>query len=150
MTTIDDVRQLVSLDMGLAVVTTRRDDETMQSSVVNSGVIDHPVTSEPTVAMVVRGDSLKVRNLRVRPNATVVFRAGWEWVGIEGPTQLVGPDDTIDGVGPDRLAPLLREVFSAAGGAHDDWDAYDRVMAEEGRVVVLVDPARIYGARPTA
>ena len=28
--------------------------------------------------------------------------------------------------------------FAAAGGTHDDWDTYDRVMREEGRVAVLV------------
>ena len=39
---------------------------------------------------------------------------------------------------------LLREVFSAAGGIHDDWPTYDRVMAEERRAVVLVTPGRIY------
>jgi hypothetical protein len=38
-------------------------------------------------------------------------------------------------------------VFTAAGGTHDDWDEYDRVMAEEGRVAVLVDPARITSNR---
>jgi hypothetical protein len=39
---------------------------------------------------------------------------------------------------------LLRQVFSAAGGSHDDWDAYDRTMAEQRRTVVLVSPSRIY------
>jgi hypothetical protein len=36
-------------------------------------------------------------------------------------------------------------VFVAAGGTHDDWDEYDRVMAEERRAAVLVTPTRIYG-----
>jgi hypothetical protein len=36
-------------------------------------------------------------------------------------------------------------VFTAAGGTHDDWDEYDRVMAAEGRTAVLVEPARILG-----
>jgi hypothetical protein len=40
---------------------------------------------------------------------------------------------------------LLREVFQAAGGTHDDFDEYDRVMADEGRVAVLVAPDRILG-----
>ncbi|COW92629.1 hypothetical protein OVV29_29725 [Klebsiella pneumoniae] len=39
---------------------------------------------------------------------------------------------------------LLREVFTAAGGTHDDWDEYDRVMAQEQRAVVLITPTRIY------
>ena len=33
---------------------------------------------------------------------------------------------------------------SAAGGTHDDWDAYDRAMAEERRTAVLVSVSRIY------
>jgi hypothetical protein len=41
------------------------------------------------------------------------------------------------------LPELLRAVFRAAGGTHDDWDEYDRVMAAEGRVAVLVTPARV-------
>jgi hypothetical protein len=38
---------------------------------------------------------------------------------------------------------LLRDVFSAAGGTHDDWAEYDRVMAAERRVAVLIEPARL-------
>jgi hypothetical protein len=40
---------------------------------------------------------------------------------------------------------LLREVFTAAGGEHDNWAEYDRVMAEQRRTVVLVEPGRVYG-----
>jgi hypothetical protein len=44
----------------------------------------------------------------------------------------------------DALRALLREVFRAAGGVHDDWDTYDRVMAEERRAAVLITPRRVY------
>jgi hypothetical protein len=37
------------------------------------------------------------------------------------------------------------EIFTAAGGTHDDWPTYDRVMAEERRVAVLVAPERVSG-----
>ena len=40
---------------------------------------------------------------------------------------------------------LLREVFHAAGGVHDDLEEYDRAMAQEERVVVCVTPERILG-----
>jgi hypothetical protein len=72
-----------------------------------------------------------------------VFRAGWEWVAIEGPVRLVGPDEQPEGFLADRLPPLLRDVFSAVGGTHDDWAEYDRVMAAERRVAVLIEPARL-------
>ena len=58
--------------------------------------------------------------------------------------QLIGPDDPHDGVDSERLRLLLREIFTAAGGTHDDWDAYDRVMREERRTAVLVTPTRVY------
>jgi hypothetical protein len=40
---------------------------------------------------------------------------------------------------------LLRDIYSAAGGVHDDWDEYDRVMAADGRLAVLISPHRILG-----
>jgi len=74
-----------------------------------------------------------------------VVRAGWQWAGVEGPVQLAGPDDPLGGIDAERLRLLLREIFTAAGGSHDDWDEYDRVMAAERRVAVLIEPERIYG-----
>ncbi|MDH5291862.1 MAG: hypothetical protein OEY41_17845, partial [Acidimicrobiia bacterium] len=44
-----------------------------------------------------------------------------------------------------ELGPLLRAVFAAAGGTHDDWDEFDRVMAAENRIAVFVIPERITG-----
>jgi hypothetical protein len=60
---------------------------------------------------------------------------------VDGDSELAGPDDT----DPEALRLLLRAVFRSAGGTHDDWDTYDRVMREEGRVAVLVTPRKVYG-----
>ena len=53
------------------------------------------------------------------------------------------------GIPPAKVTVIPNAVdvsaFSAAGGAHEDWDAFDRVMLEERRAVVLVTPARVYG-----
>jgi len=136
--------RLVSTAEGLCVVSTLRADGTIQSSVVNAGVVDHPVTGLPVVGLVAMGGSRKLVNLRARPRATVVVRAGWEWTAAEGPVQLVGPDDALAGVDDESLRLLLRAVFTSAGGTHDDWDTYDRVMADERRTAVLVNPDRIY------
>jgi PPOX class probable F420-dependent enzyme len=141
---LDRVRDLVAREHGLAVVSTVRADGSMPASVVNAGVLDHPVTGAPVVALVARGGTRKVANLRARPRATVVFRVGWEWVTVEGPTELAGPDDTLAGFDASELPALLRDVFTAAGGTHDDWDEYDRVMAAERRTAVLVHPERVY------
>jgi PPOX class probable F420-dependent enzyme len=140
---LEDFARLVGGDHGLCVVSTSRPDGTIQSSVVNAGVLPHPVTGAQVVGLVSRGDAYRVANLRARPRASVVIRAGWEWAGVEGPVELAGPDDPMPGVDAERLRLLLREIFTAAGGTHDDFGAYDRVMAEERRVAVLVSPARI-------
>ncbi len=111
MTDLTDFARLVTLDNGLCVVSTLRGDGTIQSSVVNAGVLDHPLTGRP-----------------------------------EGPAELAGPGDPLPGVGAEALRLLLRAVFTAAGGTHDDWETYDRVMAAEGRTAVLVEPRRVYAA----
>jgi hypothetical protein len=79
-----------------------------------------------------------------------VFRAGWEWAAVEGPVDLAGPDDPLDGFDAERVPQLLRDVFTAAGGSHEDWDEYDRVMAQERRLAVLVHPERVYSNPPGA
>lgn len=137
------VRRLAAADQGLAVVALARDDGSVQASLVNAGVLDDPISSHPVVGFVVRAATTKVRLLRRRSRATVVFRAGWEWVAVDGPAHLIGPDDLPNGFAPERVPDLLRGVFRAAGGTHDDWDTYDRVMAAERRLAVLIEPARI-------
>jgi PPOX class probable F420-dependent enzyme len=128
----------------LCVLSTLRRDGSIQSSLVNAGVMPHPLTAEPVVALVAIGRSLKLRNLRAEPRTTIVARAGWQWATVEGTAELIGPDDPHPDVDADALRTLLRDVFKAAGGTHDDWDTYDRVMAEERRTAVLVSPRRVY------
>ena len=144
MATIEYVRDLVGRDHGLAVVVTQRADGSPQASITNAGVLAHPVRGDAVVGLVVAGDTRKHANLRRRPRATVVFRAGWEWVAVDGPVDLAGPDDPLAGFDAGRVPQLLRDVFSAAGGTHDDWDEYDRVMAEDRRAIVFITPTRVY------
>jgi len=146
MTDLQDFARLVGRDHGLCVVSTLRPDSTIQSSVVNAGVLAHPLTGDPVVGLVARGHSRKLANLRIRPRATAVVRAGWEWVAAEGPADLAGPDDKLGDMDAERVRLLLREIFTAAGGTHDDWDTYDRVMAEEHRTAVLITPERVYSS----
>jgi PPOX class probable F420-dependent enzyme len=138
---------LAAAEQGLCVVSTVRANGSVQSSVVNAGVLSHPVSGREVVGLVVRPDTRKLANLRTNRRATVVARSGWQWAAVEGPVELAGPGDPLPGLSDDGLRTLLRDVFTAAGGTHDDWAAYDRVMAEERRVVVLVLPDRAY---PTA
>jgi PPOX class probable F420-dependent enzyme len=142
---IEDFQQLIAGDHGLVVVSTLRDNGTITSSVVNAGVLPHPLTGETVVGMVFRGGIKKLANLRKRPYANVVIRVGWQWAAVEGSTEVAGPDDPMDGIDAERLRLLLREIFTAAGGRHDDFDTYDRVMREERRAAVFVHPDRVYG-----
>src|SRR5947208_3381601 len=144
MTTLNEAAALARGERGLAVVSTLRADSTIQSSVVNAGVLPHPATGRPVLAFTTYG-RVKLANLRVRPQVTVTFRNGWQWATVEGRAELAGPDDPQPWLAdPDQLRLLLREVFTAAGGRHDDWEEDDRVMAEQRRTGVLIDPARIY------
>jgi PPOX class probable F420-dependent enzyme len=145
MTDLADFAGLVGRDHGLSVVSTLRADGTIQSSVVNAGVLGHPVTGAPVVGFTTRTGAVKLANLRGRPRASLVVRAGWNWMAAEGPVELAGPADSLPGVDADGLRVLLRDVFTAAGGTHEDWDTYDAVMAAEGRAAVLLTPDRVYG-----
>lgn len=143
MMTLDDVVDIARQDRFFAVVCTLRSDSTIQSSVVNAGVLTHPISGAGVVGFVTYGRA-KLANLRVRPQVSITFRAGGAWAAVEGQAELVGPDDMQPDIEAEQLRLLLREVFMAAGGTHDDWDAYDRAMAEQRRTVVLVNPSRVY------
>jgi PPOX class probable F420-dependent enzyme len=141
--------ELVPLDHGLCVISTLRDDGSVQASVVNAGVLQHPVTGVEVVALVATGGSRKLHNLRADPRATIVARAGWRWATVEGSAEIIGPDDPHPDLDGEALRLLLQNIFRAAGGTHDDWDTYDRAMADERRAAVLLAPRRTY-ANPQA
>ena len=144
MTDLADFRRIAAAGSFLCIVTTARADGSVQASLVNAGVMARPDAGGEVVAFVAGGGTRKLEHLRARPRATVVARAGWEWAAVEGTVELVGPDDPAAGIDAERLRVLLREVFVAAGGTHDDWDGYDAAMASERRVVVMVHPERVY------
>jgi PPOX class probable F420-dependent enzyme len=140
--------ELVAEDHGLSVVVTRRADTTAQATVVNAGVLVHPLSGDRVVGFVSAGGSRKLAHLRSDPTIVVTVRAGWRWSTVEGRVQLIGPDDPHPDVDAEGLRLLLRKVFVSAGGTHDDWDTFDRVMREERRTAVLVTPVRAY-SNPT-
>jgi PPOX class probable F420-dependent enzyme len=136
--------RLVPLDHGLCVFSTLRGDGSVHATVVNAGVLRHPLTGVQVVGLVVAGSSRKLRNLRADPRATIVARAGWQWAAVEGSAEIIGPDDWHPDVDPETLRLVLQDVFRAAGGTHDDWDLFDRVMVDERRAAVLLVPRRTY------
>ena len=140
--------ELVPLDHGLCVLGTLRGDGSVHATVVNAGVVEHPLTGASLIGLVAAGGSRKLRNLRADRRATIVARAGWQWSAVEGTAEIIGPDDPHPDVDGEALRLVLRDIFRAAGGTHDDWDSYDRVMADERRAAVLVTPVRAY-SNPT-
>jgi hypothetical protein len=139
-----DAQRLIGMDHGLATVSTIRANGSIQVTVVNAGIVPHPQRGDDVAAFVARGGTAKIRILRVRPAATLVWRAGWAWVAVEGTAELCGPDDPLAGLDAEATRRLLRSIAQAAGVQHQDWDEWDRLAAAERRAAVLVTPLRIY------
>ncbi len=142
---IDDIRRFVPLDHGLAIVSVGLPSGGVASSLVNAGVVDHPATGAPVVGFVVRGDSRKLVHLRRDPAPP--SRGGPAGAGSRRAARSSWSARTTPGSAsrPTTLAAHLRAVFAGAGGTHEDWDEFDRVMAAERRTAVLLQPARVYG-----
>ena len=122
-----------------SVVTTFRRSGAAQMSILVAGPY------QGCIAFVVRGDTVKLANLRRDPRCTVLTaKSSWSgYVVVEGRATIHGWEDTDH----EELRLMLREVYTAAGGSHDDFEEYDRVMKAEGRVVVMVVPDHVYGTR---
>jgi hypothetical protein len=142
--TLADARRLSLLDHGLAPVATVRTDGSVLLTVVNAGVVLHPLTGRDVVAFIAYGNACKVAHLRTRPSATVLWRAGWSWVAVEGTVELAGPDDKLAGLDSEGQRTLLRTIAQASSIEQPDWQEFDRFVLAERRTAVLVTPARVY------
>ncbi len=116
MATLSDAAEIGSRDGYLAVISTARADGTIQSSLVNAGVLADPESGQDVVGFVTYGKA-KLGNLRARPQITVTFRAGWQWAAVEGRARIIGPDDPVPGVDAERLR-LLRRAGLHGGRRH--------------------------------
>ncbi len=144
MTTLEEAVALARAESGLTVVSTLRADHTIQASLVNAGLLPHPESGRPVLGFVTYG-RVKLANLRARPQLAATFRDGWRWATVEGTAELAGPDDPRPWLSDsDQLRLLLRQIFTAAGGTHDDWETYDKTMVDQRRTAVLVAPTRAY------
>lgn len=142
MASMEEVKQLASSEQGLCVVSTTRPDGSVHSSVVNAGVLAHPVSGQECLALVARGAAYKVRRMRDSGRGSITFRRGWQWAGVEGPAEVIDRNNPPTGL---DYPKLLRDVFRAAGGTHDDWDTFDQVMADEERIAIFITPERVIG-----
>ena len=149
MNDMNTVRKFLAEETGVATVSTTQADGRVLSSIVNCGVVNHPVTGDECVALVSRGNAARLGHIRRGSEMTVAARRGWAWVAVTGAADLIGPNDPVDNMDADAVRILLRDIYKAAGGTHDDYDEYDRVMAEDERTAVFVRPDRIVGVQPS-
>jgi hypothetical protein len=132
-------------DHGLCVMSTHRNDGHIHSTVVNAGVVEHPLTGDSVVAVITDARSGKVANLRVTPRATVSARADWSWTTVEGDVEVI--DVTL--LGRDPFCRLLRDVSAAAiGGTPENWRAHVDGLNLDDHAVVLITPVRVYSGKP--
>jgi PPOX class probable F420-dependent enzyme len=137
MPTLADVAAMLQ-QQPYAVVSTIRPSGTVQSTLVNVGLYAEGL------GFTIVGQSRKEYNLRRHPACTATIHHGPYWITVEGRARL----HTWDNTDSDTMRRLLREIYVAAGGTHDDWDTYDRVVRTERRAAVVLVPERIYVRRP--
>ena len=142
---IRNVKDYLADENGLAVISTTQADGRVLSSIANCGVLNHPITGAPTVGLVSAGAAARLTHIRRGSQVTIAIRRKWNWVSVTGRADIIGPKDQPDGFDSEAVRLLLREVFQAAGGTHDDYAEYDRVMTAEERAAILVAPNRILG-----
>jgi len=126
------------------VVTTLGPDGSPHSSVIVCGAHEGRAAF-----VIVRGWSVKLRNLRANPRCAVLcVTPDWRtWVNVEGDARLFDYENTEK----ERMRRMFREVYRACGDSdHPDWEEYDRAMVEQGAVAVLVEPGRVYGRLPAS
>jgi hypothetical protein len=146
MTDLGDVARLAAAGRHLAVFAVARPDGAVHASLVSAGVMEDPVDGSPGVAAVLGGGTRKLALVRHSGLATLVFTHGFDWAAVSGAVRLVGPDDGSD-LGLD-VPGIIRSVFVAAGGSHEDWAEFDRVMAAERRCAVFVRAGSIAANPP--
>ena len=137
MPTLDDLDALLAQN-SVVVFTTFRRDGMPQQSLVTVGKMDGGL------AFTTRSVNAKARNLARDPRCAIMLvspdrRA---FAVLDGSAEVQGAHNT----DAEALRLRLREVYrTAAGREHPDWDEYDRAMAEQERVAVLLRPDRIAG-----
>ena len=122
----------------MAVFSTFRRNGAAQLSIVTAGLYGDGVAFTTTA------NRAKHRNLERDPRCTLlVSHPEWRpFLVIEGTAAALTQENTET----EELRAAFREVYRAAAGKeHPDWEEYDRVMVEDGRVIIMVRPEHVYG-----
>ena len=122
------------------VITTRRPNGLLHSSIVVCGVYD-----AKAVFVSVYPRSQKIANLRRDPVCTVLtVTPDWrQYLAIEGNAQLFDYKNTE----AKNMRQLFRDAYIACSTKeHPNWEEYDQAMVRQESVVVLVPPEKVYGS----
>lgn len=136
MTTLEDLDGLLGQN-NVVVFTTFRRDGMPQQSLVTVGKMDGGL------AFTTRSRNAKAYNLARDPRCAIMLVKpdNRGFAVLDGKAEVQGPHNS----DAESLRLRLREVYRvAAGKEHPDWNEYDRVMLEEGRVTILLRPDRIF------
>ena len=124
------------------VVTTFQPGGAAHSSIIVCGAYQ-----DQAAFVIVRGWSVKLRNLRRDPRCSVLA-VSKDWrasVTVEGEARLYDYNNTDS----EEVRVMFRKVFRACGDKdHSDWEEYDQAMREQRASIVLVRPGRVYGRLP--
>ncbi len=113
------------------ILSTTRDDGSAQMSPVNTAVDD-----DGFLVISTREPALKVRNLRKRPAASLLFLSeGFygPWIQVDGEVEIVSLPGAMDG---------LVDYYRRLSGEHPDWDDYRAAMVRDQRVLLRITPRR--------
>ena len=140
MPTLDDLDGLLA-QSNVVVFTTFRRDGMPQQSLVTVGKMDRRARLPRRACRNAKAYNLARDRRAARScssaRTSALSRCSTAHAEVQGPAQHAMRMS---------LRVRLREVYRiAAEKEHPNWDEYDRVMAEEGRVVVLLRASRITG-----
>lgn len=125
---IDATLEFIRENHHAVMATRRRSGDAQQSPVL--AVAD----AAGRVLVSTRETSVKVRNLRRFPRASVCVLSGeffGQWVQVTGPVEIISLPEAMD---------LLIEYYRLASGEHENWDEYKEAMEGERRCVVVLTP----------
>jgi PPOX class probable F420-dependent enzyme len=140
---VERVREIAAAN-NRAIFATARRDGSIQATMVRVSLMAHPLSGQPTVVVMLRPDTVKLRNLRRNPRATVCLHAGAQWVTVEGRGTLLGPEDAAEGLGADHYREVRRAHYLATVGAGESQEAWDLKMGGERGALVFVTLERVY------
>jgi PPOX class probable F420-dependent enzyme len=125
---VDEARTFLRANHRSVLVTYRQDGRPQCSPVV------HGIDEHGRAVISTREPAYKVRNLRRRPEASLMaITEGFfgPWVQIDGTVELISL--------PDAMEPLV-ELYRQVSGEHPDWADYRAAMERDRRLIIAITP----------